>query len=100
MTLIQTLAFGIDVPGYVTNLCATLFLGGITVLSIGVLGEYIGRIYMETKDRPIYILKYSNFESDKDICPKIPDHQPGESNENNSDITAMENNDHKKAEEN
>ena len=72
-TLIQTLAFGIDVPGYVTNLCATLFLGGITVLSVGVLGEYIGRIYMETKDRPIYILKYSNFESDKDICTPFPE---------------------------
>ena len=72
VTLIQTLAFGIDVPGYVTNLCATLFLGGITVLSVGVLGEYIGRIYMETKDRPIYILKYSNFECDKDVCTPFP----------------------------
>lgn len=73
VTLIQTLAFGIDVPGYVTNLCATLFLGGITVLSVGVLGEYIGRIYMETKDRPIYILKYSNFECDKGICTPFPE---------------------------
>lgn len=60
ITLIQTLAFGIDVPGYVTTLCAVLFLGGIVELSVGILGEYIGRIYMEAKDRPIYILKESS----------------------------------------
>lgn len=60
ITLIQTLAFGIDVPGYVTTLCAVLFLGGIIELSVGILGEYIGRIYMEAKDRPIYILKESS----------------------------------------
>lgn len=60
ITLVQTLAFGIDVPGYVTTLCAVLFLGGIIELSIGILGEYIGHIYMEAKDRPIYILKETN----------------------------------------
>lgn len=67
ITLIQTLFFGITTPGYVTTLCAVLFLGGITEMSIGILGEYIGRIYMESKDRPIYIIKHSNFEEDKDI---------------------------------
>lgn len=65
VTLIQTLVFGINVAGYVTTLCATLFLGGITEFSIGILGEYIGRIYMETKDRPIYILQHSNLENPK-----------------------------------
>ena len=60
ITLIQTLAFGIVVPGYVTTLCAVLFLGGIIELSVGILGEYIGHIYMEAKDRPIYILKESS----------------------------------------
>lgn len=65
VTLIQTFVFGINVPGYVTTLCATLFLGGITEFSIGILGEYIGRIYMETKDRPIYILQHSNLENPK-----------------------------------
>ena len=60
ITLIQTLIFGIDVPGYVTTLCAVLFLGGIIELSIGILGEYIAHIYMEAKDRPIYIIKESN----------------------------------------
>lgn len=64
ITLIQTLFLGITTPGYVTTLCAVLFLGGITEMSIGILGEYIGRIYMEAKDRPIYIIKHSNFEED------------------------------------
>lgn len=60
ITLIQTLFFGITTPGYVTTLCAVLFLGGLTEMSIGILGEYIGRIYMESKDRPIYIIKHTN----------------------------------------
>lgn len=64
ITLIQTLFFGITTPGYVTTLCAILFMGGITEMSIGILGEYIGRIYMESKDRPIYITKFSNFEDE------------------------------------
>ena len=57
ITLIQTLIFGIDVPGYVTTLCAILFMGGMIMLSIGILGSYIGRIYLESKDRPLYVLK-------------------------------------------
>ncbi|MGN1111749.1 MAG: glycosyltransferase family 2 protein, partial [Acutalibacteraceae bacterium] len=55
VVLLQTLIFGIDVPGYATTLIITLFLGGIIELSVGILGEYIGRIYMESKDRPIYL---------------------------------------------
>lgn len=65
ITLIQTLFLGITTPGYVTTLCIVLFMGGITEMSIGILGEYIGRIYMEAKDRPIYIIKQTNIE-DKD----------------------------------
>lgn len=65
VTLIQTLIFGIDTPGYVTTMCALLFLGGIIEFSIGILGEYIGRIYMETKDRPIYIIHHTNLEDYK-----------------------------------
>ncbi len=59
-TLIKTFIFGIDTPGYVTTLCAILFLGGIIEISIGILGEYISNIYMEVKNRPIYILKDTN----------------------------------------
>ena len=66
VTLVQTFIFGIDVPGYVTTLCAVLFLGGIIELSIGILGEYLGHIYMETKHRPIYILKQTNIDTKKE----------------------------------
>jgi glycosyltransferase involved in cell wall biosynthesis len=62
ITIIQTLIFGIDVPGYVTTLSAVLFLGGIIEFSIGILGEYIGHIYMEAKDRPIFITIQTNIE--------------------------------------
>ena len=53
----RTLIFGIDVKGYASLLVVMLFLGGIQLMSIGILGEYIGRIYMETKQRPRYVLK-------------------------------------------
>ena len=62
ITLIQTWIFGIDVPGYVTTLVVLLFLGGVIILAIGILGEYIGRIYLESKDRPLYILEETNLE--------------------------------------
>ena len=52
----KTLLLGADVPGYASMLVAVLFLGGIQLLGIGVLGEYIGRIYDEAKRRPPYII--------------------------------------------
>ncbi len=66
ITLIKTLIFGIDVPGYFTTLSSTLFMGGIIELSIGILGEYISRIYMESKKRPIFLVKDTNINQDAD----------------------------------
>jgi len=47
---------GYNVPGYTTSLIVSLIMGGITLLSLGIIGEYIGKIYMETKKRPRYII--------------------------------------------
>ena len=57
---ISTLAFGRDVPGYATLAVAIFFLGGLQLLSIGVLGEYIARIFAETKRRPLFIIEETN----------------------------------------
>ncbi len=59
-TIIKTLIFGVDVPGYVTTLSAVIFLGGIIEISLGILGEYIANIYIEVKNRPLFILKDTN----------------------------------------
>jgi len=55
--IIGTLAFGNPVRGYPSLLVSILFLGGIQLIGIGVLGEYIGRIYIEVKRRPRFLLK-------------------------------------------
>ncbi len=49
-------ANGNNVPGYTTTMTVSLLIGGITLLSLGIIGEYIGKIYMETKQRPRYII--------------------------------------------
>ena len=54
--LIQTILFGKDVPGYASTITAILFIGGIQLISIGIIGEYIAKMYMEIKDRPKYII--------------------------------------------
>lgn len=61
--ILRTLIHGIDIPGYASLLVAILFLGSLQLISIGMLGEYIGRMYMETKQRPIYIVR-KRYEAD------------------------------------
>ncbi len=57
ISIIKTLVFGIDLPGYASRLTVILFLGGLQLIGIGILGEYIGRIYKEAKRRPAYIIE-------------------------------------------
>ena len=54
-----TLMFGLDVPGYASLITAILFMGGIQLISLGIIGEYIARIFLETKQRPIYTIDHS-----------------------------------------
>ena len=60
--IIQKLLWGNPVHGYPSLLCVILFLGGIQLIGIGILGEYIGRIYQETKQRPRYVLKKEKYD--------------------------------------
>ena len=55
--LIKTLLFGDPVQGFTTLVCIMLFLGGIQLISIGIVGEYLGRIFHETKNRPTYLIR-------------------------------------------
>ncbi|MBZ0329360.1 glycosyltransferase family 2 protein [Halomonas sp. ANAO-440] len=56
----QVIITGRDVPGYASLLSVVLFFGAIQLLSIGILGEYLGRLFMESKQRPLYVLKESS----------------------------------------
>jgi glycosyltransferase involved in cell wall biosynthesis len=56
-TIVKTLILGVDAPGYASLITMVLFLGGVQLIGLGVMGEYIGRLYMESKHRPIYIVE-------------------------------------------
>lgn len=54
--VVRTLVYGVDVPGYSSLIVIILFLGGVQLVVMGLMGEYIGRIYKEVKGRPIYVV--------------------------------------------
>jgi len=54
--ILRVLIMGIDVPGYASLMTVVLFIGGIQLLSLGIIGEYLGRLFIEVKRRPIYLI--------------------------------------------
>lgn len=56
-TILKTAIYGIDLPGYASLLSITLLIGGVNLMGIGVLGEYVSRIFIEVKARPLYVVE-------------------------------------------
>jgi len=57
VVVMQKLFFGIDVPGYATIVVLVLLLGGLQLFCLGVLGEYLAKMYIQVKNRPVYVIK-------------------------------------------
>ena len=62
--IFKTIFYGVDVPGYSSTMVVILFLGGIQLIFLGVIGEYLGRAFYETKGRPLYFIDCYNEEKE------------------------------------
>lgn len=69
--VIRALVYGISTPGYASMIAMITFLSGIQLLCVGLLGEYVGRIYMETKQRPVFIVAEDSNESARHFVPQL-----------------------------
>jgi glycosyltransferase involved in cell wall biosynthesis len=63
--IIEHYTMGTDVPGWATLAVSTMFFSGVQLLSIGILGEYVGRIFDEVKQRPVYLVRHDSGPSDE-----------------------------------
>lgn len=70
--IIKTLLMGDSVPGYPSLMVVILFLGGVQLLSLGVMGEYLGRMFDETKHRPLYLVDEKQLKQKHNVCPDQP----------------------------
>jgi glycosyltransferase involved in cell wall biosynthesis len=70
--IIRTLLFGVVVPGYASLMVVVLFLGGIQFLTLGIIGEYLGRVYEEVKRRPLYLVReYYGFTTNHQVGEEV-----------------------------
>lgn len=63
--IVRKLIFGDPVAGWASTMCVIIFIGGIQLMCLGIMGQYIGKTYMETKNRPQYIVARSNIKKEK-----------------------------------
>lgn len=68
-TVLKVVIYGVDVPGYASVFVAVTFLGGLQLIGIGVIGEYLGRAYLESKRRPIFVIRHVYESTDRTACP-------------------------------
>jgi glycosyltransferase involved in cell wall biosynthesis len=79
VVIIKTAIFGIDVPGYASTLVTVLLLGGLNLLSLGIMGEYIGRMSQEVRNRPLYVVRETHgWADDKGKSSRL-ENAPGQS---------------------
>jgi hypothetical protein len=78
MIIIVEKFMGMTVPGFASIMAGMLFLGGVQLICLGIMGEYIGRIFNETKGRPIYVLEeiYEKTPTIDETCPHNSDGPP------------------------
>ncbi|MGF2735660.1 glycosyltransferase family 2 protein [Marinobacter sp. DUT-1] len=69
--VLRALIFGISTPGYASMVAMITFLSGVQLLCVGLLGEYVGRIYMETKQRPVFIVAEDSADDAQSILPHL-----------------------------
>lgn len=69
--VLRALVFGISTPGYASMIAIITFLSGVQLLCVGLLGEYVGRIYMETKQRPVYIVSEDSDDPARTVLPQL-----------------------------
>ena len=67
----RTVVHGVDTPGYASLMAAVLCMGGIQLISLGIIGEYLGRIYHETKQRPLYVIEESAGISSQSVTNRL-----------------------------
>ena len=67
--ILRTMLYGVDLPGYASTIVILLFFSGINMIGLGVIGEYIGRIFIESKRRPLYLVREAiGFEAGEELA--------------------------------